>query len=224
MTVVLIKRGGGIWTLTQTRTQKEQLVKTEVLESAKNCQNFGREAWNRPSSTFWHTSVNILILLVASRTISIVKTTSIVAVRYALAIEYDEQSSRSGDHPEHLCSWREQPPGEGLPFETSTPKERAPTNRGVFCPRWEVIAFTPLSLSSAPRPPHHLLKWCERVNFPRKGFHYENKTKVGLCNIQNWGEREDFKEPLGISHKGQVAFTCNLQFPISYLGLGPTAV
>ena len=29
---------------TQTHTQKEHLVKTEVLAPAKNCQNFGGEA------------------------------------------------------------------------------------------------------------------------------------------------------------------------------------
>ena len=122
-------------------------------------------------------------------------------------------AARGSGHQERVCLLR--------PRLT---KKEHPLTEGFSVPAEVIHCLHPIVIVLRPRPPHHLLKWCERVNFPRKGFHYEDKTKVGLCNIQSLEEREDFKESLGISHKGQVAFTCNLHFPISYLGLWPTAV
>lgn len=223
MTVVLIKRGGfGRWHRHVPR--KNNLWRLKFWNQPRTARTLGERPEidllapsGTPLSTFWSYLLlpEPFLLLKPLRLWQFVMPLQLNMMNRAQEAETNQNTSAAegSSHQERVCL-----------FETTTHKERAPANSGVFCPRWEVIAFTPLSLSSAPRPPHHLLKWCERVNFPRKGFHYENKTKVGLCNIQNWGEREDIKEPLGISHKGQVAFTCNLQFPISYLGLGPTAV
>ena len=171
-----------------------------------------------PLSTFWSYLLlpEPFLLLKPLRLWQFIMPLQLNMMNRAQGAETTQNTSaaRGSGHQERVCLLRprltkkEHPLTEGF----SVPAERS------------FIAFTPLSSSYAPAPPHRLLKWCERVNFPRKGLHYEDKTKVGLCNIQSLGAREDSKEPLGISHKGQVAFTCNLRFPISYLGLWPMAV